>query len=121
MHNREKEWGTADGRRIRVMDMQDGHLVNVINWILDNPRSYPIHSLELMVAEAKYRQTMLFAEGKAYPQQVGDRWKLIDPKTGIGKIEKPPADYIESVKENPAYQRMSKDTQRKRALQRGNQ
>ena len=86
-HNREKEWGTADGRRIKVKDMTDGHVVNVVNWILDNPRSYPASALTLFVSEAMYRQTVLFAEGKAYPQLVGSRWKLIDPQTGVGKIE----------------------------------
>lgn len=113
-HNREKTWRTADGRSIRVMDMDLGHLVNVVNWILDNPDSYPLSSLELMVAEANYRKTFLFAEGSAYPQLVGRRWKIIDPKTGIGKIEKPPQEYLESVADNPGYRFMSKRTQEKR-------
>lgn len=121
MHNRDKEWGTADGRRIKIRDMTDGHLVNVLNWILDNPLSYPITALDLMSAEALYRQTLLFAEGKAYPQQVGDRWKLIDPQTGAGKIEQPPTEYIEAVKDNVGYQSMSKNTQRKRTIQRSKQ
>lgn len=113
-HDREKKWRTADGRGIAVKDMQLGHLVNVINWIIDNPDSYPQHVLELMVAEANYRQTPLFAEGKSYPQKVGRRWKIIDPETGKGSIEKPPADYIEAVKDNPAYTAMFKRTQTKR-------
>jgi hypothetical protein len=113
-HNRDMLWGTADGRNIAVRDMKDSHLVNVINWISDNLDSYPKSALTVMVDEARYRQTLLFAEGKPYPQLVGKRWKLIDPKTGIGKIEKPPADYIEAVKDNSAYQRMSKATQEKR-------
>jgi hypothetical protein len=112
--NRHMMWRTADGRGIKVMDMQDGHLINVINWIGDNRDSYPAHVLEVMIEEAQYRQTILFAEGRAYPQLVGNRWRLIDPKTGVGKIEKPPADYIEAVKDNVAYQRMSKRTQAKR-------
>ena len=114
MHNREKIWRTADGRGIAVKDMDLGHLVNVINWILDNPISYPKSILTLMVAEANYRKLFLFAEGKNYPQQVGRRWKVIDARTGVGNIEKPPADYIEAVKDNEAYQVMSKRTQAKR-------
>jgi len=114
MHNREKVWRTADGRSIAVKDMENSHLVNVINWIMDNRESYPNSILELMTAEAKYRQTLLFAEGKAYPQKIGRRWKLIDPVTGEGKIEKPPADYIEAVKDNAGYQIMSKRTQDRR-------
>jgi hypothetical protein len=120
MHDRDQEWSTADGRRVKIRDITDGHLINVVNWILDNYRLYPAGILETMVAEAKYRQTFLFAEGKSYPQQVGERWKLIDPQTGIGTIEKPPADYIEAVKDNAGYQTMSKHTQRKRAIQKVN-
>lgn len=113
-HNREKTWRTADGRGIMVKDMTLGHLVNVINWVHDNELSYPQSVRDLMVAEAKYRQTLLFAEGKEYPQLVNGGWKIINPTTGVGKIEKPPADYIENVKENAAYQHMSKRTRAKR-------
>lgn len=119
MHNRDEEWRTADGRTILVKDMKDSHLVNVINWIFDNPEHYPSWVGELMIAEASYRQTLLFAEGKAYPQKVGKRWKLIDPKTGEGKIEKPPQEYIDSVKHNPVYKAMSKQTQIKRRRDNG--
>lgn len=115
MHNREKVWRTADGRGIAVKDMDLGHLVNVINWILDNPISYPRSVLTLMIAEANYRKLGLFAEGKSYPQLVGRRWKIMDPQTGEGRIEKPPADYIEAVKDNEAYQAMSKRTRAERA------
>lgn len=114
MHDREKEWRTADGRTVKVKDMELGHLVNIINWILDNPMSYPRRILELMIAEATYRQTFLFAEGKAYPQKMGKVWKLIDPQTGKGHIIPPPSEYIESVKGNVGYQAMAKSTQEKR-------
>jgi hypothetical protein len=114
MHNREKIWRTADGRGVAVKDMDLGHLVNVINWISDNRDSYPKSILDTMIAEAKYRQILLFAEGKSYPQQMGKAWRVVDPKTGVGKIEKPPADYIEAVKDNPAYTAMFKRTQEKR-------
>jgi len=118
-HDRERWWRTADGRSVQIKDMKDGHLVNVVNWIIDNPESYPKSILDVMIAEAKYRQVLLFAEGKAYPQIVGNKWKLIDPETGVGKIEKPPADYIEAVKDNPAYTEMFKQTQAKRKAQNG--
>jgi hypothetical protein len=114
MHNREKNWRPADGRVVKIMDMELGHLVNVVNWILDNPLSYPQHVLELMVAEAHYRQTVLFAEGQAYPQKIGDRWKIIDPQTGKGHVEKPPAEYIDAVKDNDGYQKMAKRIRNKR-------
>lgn len=111
---RERWWRTADSRSIQIKDMEDGHLVNVINWIIDNRESYTQDILDSMISEAKYRQVLLFAEGKTYPQKVGRRWKLVDPQTGVGKIEKPPADYIEAVKDNPAYTAMFKRTQAKR-------
>jgi hypothetical protein len=114
MHNRESWWRTADGRSIQIKDMKDSHLVNVINWISDNRAVYPTSVLNDMIAEAKYRQTLLFAEGKTYPQKVGRAWKLIDPLTGEGRIVPPPTDYIEAVKDNPGYQVMSKRTQEKR-------
>lgn len=111
---RDRVWRTADGRSVAVRDMADSHLVNVINWILDNPDSYPLTALNRMVAEADYRKTILFAAGKAYPQKVGRRWRLIDPETGAGTIVKPPQEYIDAVKDNAAYQRMSKRTREKR-------
>ena len=115
---RERWWLTADGRSIQIKDMKDGHLVNVINWLADNTESYPNSIREAMIAEARYRQTLLFAEGKAYPQLVNGAWRMIDPQTGMGRIERPPADYIEAVKHNPAYTAMFKRTQAKRAKER---
>jgi len=113
-HNRERNWRTADGRSIQIKDMKESHLVNVINWIQDNRDSYPASVLADMIAEARYRQPFLFAEGKAYPQKVGKAWRLIDPVTGEGRIVPPPSDYIEAVKDNPAYTAMFKRTQDKR-------
>ena len=113
-HDRDQIWRSADGRRIRVGDMEDSHLINVINWIIDNKKFYPDYLLPLMIAEAQYRQTTSFAEGKSYPQKVGRRWMLIDPTTGEGTIAPPPAEYIEAVKDNEAYQAMKQRTQEKR-------
>ena len=107
-------WRTADGRGVKLMDMELFHLVNVINWINDNADAYSPHVLEAMIEEANYRKVFLFAEGKEYPQKIGDRWKVIDPQTGTGKIRKPPKEYIEAVKDNDIYQSMAKRTQAKR-------
>lgn len=114
VHNRNKLWRTADGRSIEIKDMDLSHLVNVVNWVHDNHDSYPQTIRDLMIAEAKYRQVLLFAEGKEYPQLVDSKWKIIDPTTGAGRIDKPPAEYIDAVADNPGYQNMSKRTQEKR-------
>lgn len=110
---REREWGTADGRRVKVKDMDLGHLVNVLNWVHDHDR-FSDDTRARFVAEAEYRKTFLFAEGKAYAALIDGRWKVIDPETGDGKIIPPPADYIEAVKENEIYQRMAARVQEKR-------
>lgn len=112
---REKEWGAADGRRIKIKDMDLGHLVNVINWVHDHPH-YPNSIREGMVAEAEYRKLSLFAEGKAYPRKVDGKWTIYNPETKECAIVPPPADYIEAVKDNPVYQKMTKQAQKKRQL-----
>jgi hypothetical protein len=118
MHNREQLWYSADGRSVKIKDMTIGHLVNVINWVSDNKDSYPMSTLDVMIAEAEYRQLTLFAEAKAYPQVINNRWVLIDPKTGKKGIIPPPKEYLDSVKDNVAYQKMSQNTQIKRAKRR---
>jgi hypothetical protein len=114
MHNREKIWRSANGVPFAIKDMDLGHLVNVINWIADNEGRYNPSTLELMIAEAEYRQPELFSAGQAYPQKCGNRWEVIDPTTGQGHIVPPPAEFIDAVKDNEAYQRMSERVQKKR-------
>ena len=108
---RNKTWRTADGRSVKIKDMDLGHLVNVINWIADNSAAYSPTIYDVMVREANYRQVVLFAEGKPYPQKFAKNWQVVDPKTGKGRIIPPPADYVEGTQDNEAYQRMSKRTQ----------
>jgi hypothetical protein len=111
---REREWGTADGRRVKFKEMELGHLVNCINWTHDNARNYPQHVRDDLIKEADHRKIFLFAEGKSYPALLDGKWQILDPVSGKGSIEKPPADYLEAVKDNEAYQRMAKRTQSKR-------
>ena len=81
---REKEWGSADGRRIKIKNLETSHLVNILNWVTDHSKKYSSSIIEGMKAEAEYRKTFLFTEGKPYPQLVNDRWVLLDPTTGKG-------------------------------------
>lgn len=116
-HNREDIWWTATGIPIKLKDLEVSHLVNILNWILDNKSSYSLSDYVKVEAEATYRQTTLFAERMPYPQKIGKRWKVVDPITGEGTIVPPPPEYIEAVKENIGYQRMAARTQKKRKEQ----
>ena len=108
------KWVTAAGTQTPIKDLKDGHLVNIINWVQDNPRVYGTYILHMMIEEARYRQVLLFAEGKPYPQNAGTHWVLIDPDSGKSLIERPPKDYLEAVSDNEAYQKMAKATYRRR-------
>jgi hypothetical protein len=112
---REQEWGTASGGRVKIKEMTLGHLVNVLNWVHDHNDRYSDTIRGHFINEANYRKLFLFANGEAYPGLLDDKWQIIDPATGKGEIEPPPADYIEAVKDNEGYQRMAKVAQKKRA------
>lgn len=111
---REIEWGRADGTRVKIKDMDLGHLVNVLNWVHDHDRSYSDRTRQNFIAEAEYRKVFLFAESKPYPGLVDGRWKVIDPATGEGSIIRPPDEYLDAVKDNPVYKEMSEWVQAKR-------
>lgn len=111
---RERSWGTADGRRVRLKEMELGHLVNVLNWVHDHNGVYGNSIKEALVKEAEYRRVFAFANGESYAGLLEGRWKVIDPTTGKGSIIKPSDEYLEAVKDNPVYQRMSEWVQAKR-------
>lgn len=111
---REIKWGTANGRRIRLKEMEIGHLVNVLNWVHDHDGVYSERVKEALIKEAEYRRLFAFNESKEYAGKIDGRWAVINPITGEGCILKPPDDYIEAVKDNETYQRMSERVQEKR-------
>lgn len=112
---REITWGTADGRRVQLKEMEIGHLVNVLNWVHDHDGLYSDRVKAALIKEAEYRRIFAFAEGLPYPMISNTgRWEVIDPKTGKGSIIKPSKEYLEAVKDNDCYQRMSKAVQEKR-------
>ena len=108
-HNREIVWNSADGRATKIKDMDVGHLVNVINWINSNDNVYEERTRDLMVAEAHYRQLALFAGKRAYPLQVGSHWVVSDPVSGEKGCIPPSQDFLNSVSDNPIYQKMSQN------------
>ena len=112
---REQPWGTADGRRVKLKDMDVGHLVNVLNWVHDHDGIYGDRIKSYLKQEAEYRRIFAFAESQPYPMISNTgRWEVMDPNTGQGSIVKPSDEYIEAVKDNACYQRMSKAVQKKR-------
>lgn len=111
---RERAWGTADGRRVLLKDMDIGHLVNVLNWVHDHDGVYGSSIKEDLIKEAEYRRLFAFTSNEQYAGLVDNRWKVIDPGTGESTILPPPADYIEAVKDDPNYQRMREWVQEKR-------
>ena len=108
-------WGTADGRRVKVRDMTLGHLVNVTNWVHDHHARYSDHIREGFVKQIEARQFELFAAKKPYPMREGDRWVIMNPKNGTTHVEMPPKKYIKAVEDNPRYQAMRKDVEQIRA------
>ena len=111
---RDQPWGTADGRRVTLKEMELGHLVNVLNWVHDHNALYGDRIKEYLIKEAEYRRVFDFAANKPYAGQINGRWKVIDPTTGEGSIIPPPKEYLETVKDDPGYQRMSAWVQEKR-------
>lgn len=52
---REKFWTTRDGRKIRIKNLTNEHLVNIIWHIHDYSRWYPVGTREQFINEAEYR------------------------------------------------------------------
>ena len=96
---REIEWGSADGKRIKIKDLDDGHLVNILNWVKDRPKVYHTNTYENLIEEAAYRRVYLFAEGKAYPMFQDGNWVLIDPDSGKSFTKPPPQEYYDKLAE----------------------
>ena len=61
---------------IPLPEVTDQHLVNILNWIFDQPSRYDYELYEFLENEAKYRSILLFAEGKPRPVKEDDRWLL---------------------------------------------
>lgn len=114
MHDRTKIWTTAAGEKIAVSNLKPGHLVNIINWIIDNPAKYPKEIRDLMIAEARYRQMESFARNEDYPIEIDGRWQLVQASTGKCIIETPPAEYLREAAKNAKYVAMSLEVQRRR-------
>jgi len=114
---RNRAWGTADGRRVRLKEMEIGHLVNVLNWVHDHDGLYGSSIKEDLIKEAEYRRIFAFTNGEYYAGLVEGRWYVIDPETGKGSILPPPEEYLKAAEENSSYQRMRERVAEKRKNQ----
>ena len=68
---RNMQWKTLDGRIIKVKDLTDEHLANIINYILTHPRLYPARDILIRYLhdEAGIRGLSFeFLEGAPYPR-----------------------------------------------------
>lgn len=68
------EWTTADGRRIRIGQLENNHLANIIDWIIKNRSAYEPHADWLLAGfhrEAEARGlTIRFLEQAPYPYEL---------------------------------------------------
>lgn len=48
-------WGSMDGRRRHVYELEDSHIVNILNWIHDRPELYNPELYGMFEVEAKLR------------------------------------------------------------------
>ena len=76
---RDTLWGSQDGRRTKIKDLDDSHLVNVLNWVADRPECYPDHLYGFLEQEANYRKLICFSSGLPIPFKNNEgRWELLN-------------------------------------------
>lgn len=93
-------WGSADGRRNLIKDLETDHFVNILNWIIDRPSQYNPSLLPMFECYASIRAFELFTEGKNYPHQLeSKRWVLVNAETGMAGITPPTKEYVDKVRE----------------------
>ncbi len=69
-------WGSYDGRKVLVKDLDTPHVVNILNWIknsMDKSESqYSLALYQLFEDEAAIRMLEGFADNKPYPRKQKD-------------------------------------------------
>lgn len=113
----ETTWTSADGKKIKIKDLELGHLVNILNWIRIKANKYPDSLIEDFTTYAYDIKFYLFAQNKPFPHLADNgKWVIMDPVDGKCSIERPPAEYTEAVieraKENPGMERLQKLVER---------
>ena len=94
----EKTWTAADGKKTKIKDLEVGHLVNILNWIVIEKNAYPKDVINGLVAHAYDIKFRLFSNNKPFPHLADNgKWVIMNPLDGTCKIERPPADYTEAV------------------------
>ena len=64
---RDTLWGVADGRQIKIRDLELSHLVNILNWVRDRPRQYAAELYPLLEQELELRRLLQFSQGGQIP------------------------------------------------------
>jgi hypothetical protein len=94
------KWRTANGQTLRIKDMEIGHLVNSINWVYKHQRDFDPSLHGYLEEYAKHISYFLFCDRKPYPYKKDNKWYIFDTTSGKLTHEKPPAEYIEYIKEH---------------------
>lgn len=60
-------WGSYGGRAQYIKDLSDSYVVNILNWMQDNPEHYKDKLYKVFEEEAAIRRLWAFAEDKPMP------------------------------------------------------
>lgn len=66
MSKRRSIWTTNEGTKLRICDIGDSHLVNILRWIEEHRRAYSVDVYSMMAAEAIERGLITWSEHKKY-------------------------------------------------------
>lgn len=64
---RDVVWGVADGRKIKIRDLEIDHLVNILNWVRDRSQQYAADLYSLLEQEVNLRRMIQFSQGGLVP------------------------------------------------------
>ncbi|HET8688313.1 MAG TPA: hypothetical protein VFM18_17020 [Methanosarcina sp.] len=80
-------WGSQDGQKRVVKDLDNSHLVNILNWIKAHPKQYRSGLYELFEEEAMYRRLEAFASDAEIPTKL-DNGRWVTMQNGVATNSK---------------------------------
>lgn len=91
-------WHAADGKCCKVGELQIDHFVNVLNWITNFDKRYPIEFVQSMETYAEVRAFEMFSNNEPYPQKdENGMWRVVDG--AMRDANGPPVEYVEAIRE----------------------